>query len=729
MLRIAEHRGTPPRNGRGDHVETIGGFSLFSPRVKVYEMTATVLSSSPVSEAGWTGGRSKTPPPPAPARILVVEDEQIVALELEERLLRAGYGVPAVVASAEEAIDAAELFRPDLVLMDIKLQGTLDGIDAAGILRRRMDLPVVYLTAFADDRTLERAKATEPYGYLLKPFRDRELHVAVEMALHRHGIARRLRESEAWRLALLRSAGSAILATGLDGRIQLMNPLAEALTGWQEKEAAGLPLDQVFHVVEEVERRAPPWQEPSRKQLVARDGASRPIESESSPIRDSEGHELGHVWVFRDISERKRLHDRRRFMAAAARAVASSLDQEKLLSELLGLIVRGQADLCAIHLLDPDDGTLRIRALAHGRADVAGLAARVLDRPVPRRGEGCVELALRGASCVQPAITGLSWLAYTLGIQEAEAAAAGLGARSSVCVPLAAFGEVLGAMTLVSERPDRGFSGRDVPFAEELGCLVAAGIAHARQHARAQRAVRMREDVLAIVSHDLKAPLQSICLAATRLARPAVAPPAETVAERARTIDRSARQMARLIDDLLDVARIDAGRLSLDLRPEPAGELLAEAAALFELPAAERGIALSVAAPPAGVGVLCDRDRVLQILSNLIGNALKLSPDGAPVRVGADPGDGGVHFQVTDRAGGIAPDQVGRVFEQYWQAPRAARSGAGLGLYITRGLVEAHGGRIWVDTTPGAGSTFHFTLPAAHAARDGGAARGPEVTG
>jgi PAS domain S-box-containing protein len=278
----------------------------------------------------------------APYRILVVEDEQIVALELKHRLSGLGYSVCAMVATGEAAIDSAEHLRPDLVLMDIKLQGEMDGVEAAEVIRSRMDIPVVYLTAYADDRTLERVKATEPYGYIIKPFHERELHVVIEVALYRHEAVRRLRESEAWRNALLDSAGDAVLAVGSDGRIKLMNRLAEALTGWKESDAIGLDLDRVLKLVDCPEKRSPPWREAPYQKLIARNGSERPIEMESAPIRDAGGRALGVVNIFRDISERKRLQDWQRFMAIASREVSSSLVRDDILTKLTDLIVHSR---------------------------------------------------------------------------------------------------------------------------------------------------------------------------------------------------------------------------------------------------------------------------------------------------------------------------------------------------------------------------------------------------
>ncbi|MDZ7385371.1 MAG: response regulator, partial [candidate division KSB1 bacterium] len=158
------------------------------------------------------------------ARILVVEDIAITAMDIKRRLQTLGYQVVGIAASGEDAIAKAQRERPDLVLMDIKLKGEMDGVQAAEEIRRHLDIPVVYLTAYSDETTLQRAKITQPFGYVLKPFEERELHTAVEMALYRHTLERRLRESEQWLATTLRSIGDAVVATDAAGRITFMNP-------------------------------------------------------------------------------------------------------------------------------------------------------------------------------------------------------------------------------------------------------------------------------------------------------------------------------------------------------------------------------------------------------------------------------------------------------------------------------------------------------------------------
>ena len=201
--------------------------------------------------------------------------------------------------------------------MDIKLKGDMDGVQAAAEISERFDVPVVYLTAYADQDTLRRAKITEPYGYILKPFEERELHTAIEMAIYKHGMEKKLKESERWLAATLRSIGDAIIATDGQGLVSFMNPIAEALTGWNQAQALGIEFADMFQVVdEETHRKAENAVHRALQDgvavdlaghvLLTRDGQEIPIDHSASPIRDDDGEICGVVVVFRDVADRKR---------------------------------------------------------------------------------------------------------------------------------------------------------------------------------------------------------------------------------------------------------------------------------------------------------------------------------------------------------------------------------------------------------------------------------------
>lgn len=239
-------------------------------------------------------------------------------------------------------------------------------------------------------------------------------------------------------------------------------------------------------------------------------------------------------------------------------------------------------------------------------------------------------------------------------------------------------------------------------FAEENARLAQA----------AEAAAREREDVLAIVSHDLKNPLATVRLSAAVLTQKlARLPGGEQLVGRVAAMDRAALHMLGLITNLLDAARLDAGQpLAVTPRPEPVGEVVGEALALIEPQFTRKDLRLEQRLAPE-LMALCDRERILQVLANLLGNALKFTPSGGTVTVETSTGPEEVRVSVRDTGPGIPPEEQPRVFQRHWQSRSTMRQGSGLGLYIARGLVEAHGGRLWVESASGAGSTFTFTLP------------------
>lgn len=230
---------------------------------------------------------------------------------------------------------------------------------------------------------------------------------------------------------------------------------------------------------------------------------------------------------------------------------------------------------------------------------------------------------------------------------------------------------------------------------------------NARLCEEARQAVRVREQILAIVSHDLRNPLSTILMTAGILAKRGSEP--EAVAR----IRRAADRMLRLIDDLLDFASIELGSLAIRRQPENAGVIILETAAAFEGFLGAKGLELKTDIAPLLPPVSCDRDRVLQVLSNLVGNATKATPAGGHIGLAVSARGSDFLFAVSDDGPGISAGDVKHLFERYWRSGQAEYRGTGLGLAISRGIVAAHGGRLWVETTLGHGATFFFTIPRA----------------
>lgn len=250
-------------------------------------------------------------------RILIVEDEQVVALDIETKLTHFGYRVAGNVMSGEEAIESALKLRPDLILMDIRLSGKIDGIQAAEIINKEIYCPVIFLTAYSDDTTLTRAKQATPFGYLVKPFKAPDLRCMIDVALHKHRRDAQLREQKKWFFTLLHSMGDAVVATDHEGRIKYLNPVAETLTGWTNDEVSGRQERGILSFVDEnndglespIHRALQSGEVQTLgddARLVAKTGHKIPIDDSASPIKDERGTVLGGVMVFRDASERWR---------------------------------------------------------------------------------------------------------------------------------------------------------------------------------------------------------------------------------------------------------------------------------------------------------------------------------------------------------------------------------------------------------------------------------------
>ena len=273
-------------------------------------------------------------------------------------------------------------------------------------------------------------------------------------------------------------------------------------------------------------------------------------------------------------------------------------------------------------------------------------------------------------------------------------------------------GKILGTLQLWDKKDGAEFDEADEAILTQLAQLAAVALENARLFRAAQDATRARDDLVAIVSHDLRNPVHTIHMAASFLLEIAPANDRRVQARRQlEVIQRSATRANRLIQDLLDVARIQAGGLAVEPVPVDVQSLLQEAVESATPLASAAQLAVSCSPPSIPVAVASDRERVLQVFANLIGNAIKFTPKGGQISLLACRENSEVRFTVADTGPGIPPEHLDHVFDRYWQAKSTAKLGAGLGLSIAKGIVEAHGGRIWVESPPQSGAQFNFTLP------------------
>jgi len=466
--------------------------------------------------------------------------------------------------------------------------------------------------------------------------------------------------------------------------------------GWQRVHHPA-HLERVLQTFQHSLATGQPWED--LFPLRGRDGRYRWFLSRAVPIRDDRGQIVKWFGTNTDITER-------RFLSNATSMLATTLDVKETLAQVAQLAVPELADWCFVDVLEAE----HLERIAAVHVDPAKLArVREWSRAIPAQQKpGISEVMSTGQPIYYPDITE-SVLAERFAAEPYRQMARELGVVSCIIVPLVARGRTLGTITLVHAESGRRYSRAELDAAVELGRRAGIAIDNARLYAEAQDAVHAREEILAIVSHDLRNPLNVIDLGATMALQSGdLGPKAHKHIE---TIHRSAARMERLLRDLLDTAALQVGRLALQRQPEEASALIAAALDGHEQLAAKKHIKIERTSDVEGVHVDCDRERITQAIGNLLGNAIKFCGPGDVVRVRSWSDERHLYLSVADAGPGITPAELPHIFEPYWSAKRHERKGTGLGLYICKGIVEAHEGTIAVDTRVGEGTTFTLTLP------------------
>jgi PAS domain S-box-containing protein len=623
--------------------------------------------------------------------ILVVEDESIVAKDVANRLQHLGYRVMGTVASGEDAVQAAKL-APDLVLMDIMLKGPMDGIEAARRIAETLDIPIVYLTAYADEQTLHRAKVTEAFGYLLKPFEERELHITIEMALFKHQMERKLRESEQWLSAILRSVADAVIATDTRGCIRFLNPIAVALTGWSLADAAGKPLGEVFNVTDEQVRKriahavgdaVGAWEDAgalTRTTLVARDGTEFPVDESLSPLRNVAGEITGLVLVFRDVTERRQSEE--------------ALQQSE--SQLAGIV--GTA-MDAIVTMDEERRILLFNASAEKmfRCSAAMAIGQMIDQFIPERFRGAHSDHVRAFGRMNTSRRSMGDLGTVLALRrdgeefpaEASISQISIGGRKFFTVILRD----------ITDRKRMEEQLRQAQKMESIGTLASS------------------------IAHDFNNVLNNVLGFAAQLKK--YINDETKVRRYIETIEKSAMRGADLSSQLLSFARSGRRANTATNLYKIVGEVISSCRETF--PAT---IKLESRVAPDLLPTMGDHGGLYQVLLNLCLNArdaISSRPDGngtltiearnavigkdVGAHLFAAPGSRCVELTVSDTGVGIPEKIRDRIFDPFFTTKDRGR-GTGLGLSIVYNIVRSHQGAIILESVEGVGATFRVFLPA-----------------
>jgi PAS domain S-box-containing protein len=533
-------------------------------------------------------------------KILIVEDEGIEALDIQHRLVNLGYALPQIAFSGEEAVRMAEEICPDLVLMDIMLHGEIDGVEAARRIKARLGIPIIYLTAYANDDIVQRAKLTDPYGYIVKPFKERELHIAIEMALYKHRMEKQLRESKEWFETTLRSIGDAAIATDNNGRITFMNTVAEDLTGWKVEEALNKKLTDVFRIINKDTRRT--VENPVERVLaggtvvglanhtllIAKDGTEVPIDDSAAPIKDDRGNIIGVILVFRDVTEREE---------ASAKLQRANDELEKRVAERT-------ADL--------------------------EMANRQLKKEIEQR-------------------------------------------------------------RLAEQR-----------LKEKNIELEKANLA--------------KDRFLASMSHELRTPLNAIIGFTGTLLMRLPGPLTPEQERQLNNISISAKHLLLLINDILDLAKIESGKVEINPEPVSCHSVIKDIASTLSQTAESKGLEFICELTDNDIIICTDRRALSQILINLVSNAIKFTDSGMvkiELHTRGLNGCRQTEFRVIDTGMGIKPEDRTKLFDAFSRIDSDGyyrHEGTGLGLHLSRRLAELLGGRIVFRSEFGKGSVFTLML-------------------
>ena len=539
------------------------------------------------------------------------------------------------------------------------------------------------------------------------------------------GVQRRtedaLRASEAKFSGILAIAADAIITVDDTHRILHFNHGAEEIFGYTTEEAIGQPLSMLLPVrfrathdahVDAFGASGESARRMGHRREVAglrKGGSEFPAEASISKLDLPDGGRIFTV-VLRDITERKRAEDADRFLTESSTKLAQSLNRDSVVDAIAAVAIPTLADACFMDVIEESTEIRRVAFSPHaGVRDV--MATLALDFPPTWDSPSPVVDVLRRGRPELVDHVDADWLATTEENPRSIPLWLHLGATAQYIVPLTVGERTLGALVLL----DLGHrQGRFTADAQALIGQFARGAALALENARlyssARRATKARDEVLAVVSHDLRNPISAIAMCARILRE---APPADD-AEREKmltAITEATVWMQQLIRDLLDVSAIEAGRLSVERQPASIAAIVSTATGMVSGEVEERSIDLRVDIPDATAPVTADASRIVQVITNLLGNAVKFTEAGGIVTIRVRNEPSALIVSVSDTGSGIAPDALPHIFDRFWQARATPRAGSGLGLAIARGIIEAHGGRIWVESELGKGSTFSFSLP------------------
>jgi PAS domain S-box-containing protein len=650
-------------------------------------------------------------------RVLIVEDEKLVSLDLAHTVERFGYEVAGSTDDGDEAVRLAESLRPDIVLMDIFLSGVVDGIDAARQIKNKLDIPFIYITASADPETLMRVKVTQPYGYITKPFEVHEVFSVIETALYKFEVEQELKKSREWLAAVLKAINDGIVTVDLAGNITFMNYSAELFLDAPFTRVAGRNKDEVFTILNKDNSDFNAAEGVGSGTVVVTcthcrlktcKGKEINVELTTSIINKDSGEMSGFVFVFKDITERLSYEHVLEKAANEWRSTFDAINSSIALVDYDGDILRCNR---AFSLLMKRSFTECIGERFYSFFTSETLRENSLDRLISLVSEKKTRYEITFSEKKR-------WL--NLQIDPIVSKSGELLGGILILVDVTEkmknetelekyrhhLEELVKSRTTELEKTNEALT-------EEISIrrFMQSQLIQAKE--AAEGASRAKSEFLANMSHELRTPLNSI-IGFAKLLR--MGSDEKERDQYLGNIANSGEHLLKLINELLDYAKIEAGKVTLKIESCDVADLIKASIDIIRVQADKKKIALALRAYNGQLIVKADKQRFQQIMLNLLSNAVKFTPESGSVGVNFSTDKNEARIEISDTGIGIHADHIAVIFEKFSQIESGLSretQGTGLGLPITKSLVEAHGGKISVKSEPGKGSIFAFTIPVA----------------
>ncbi|MFZ1280551.1 MAG: PAS domain S-box protein [Ignavibacteriaceae bacterium] len=614
-------------------------------------------------------------------KIFIVEDESIVSLEIQSRVKHLGYSVSGTAAYGDEAIRKVIDLKPDLILMDIRIKGELDGIETAAEIKKIYEVPIIFLTAYADPVTIQRAKITDPFGYIIKPFEERELHISIEIALYKDHTQKLIREKDKWLTTILRSVGDAVIATDTFGKIKFINNVAERLTGFTKEEAINKELSSIFKIrseatkeyaqnaVQKVMQTGEVVGLANHTELVSRNGIVYPIADSGSPIRDENGNITGVVVVFQDLSYYKKTEE------------LINIQTTALNSAYNGIVITDAAG----KIIYVNDSMFRITGYA--REDLMHKNVNIFKSNLHPE-EFFIEMWKTISS-------GQTWKGE---IQNRRKNGEPYYEDMSVTPLKNEHGEIVNYISVKEDISDRKKSEIEIIKAKD----------------EAQRSDRLKSEFLAQMSHEIRTPINIISNFMQIYEDELQEKLSSELKKSISAVKTESHRIISTIDSIVNMAQLKAGTFTpklqkLNLYEDVIKQYLEQWIQLAE----DKKVELLISGELENVFIQGDAYSLSQAINHIIDNAFKYTEKGK-VQLDCKTEIENVIITISDTGTGISPDYLPLIFEpfsQEYQGYNRKYEGNGLGMALVKQYCSVNNSSITISSEKWVGTIVKVSLP------------------